>query len=64
LALIVQKYGGTSVADTGRIKAIARRVKREVEAGNRMVVVVSAMAGITDRLIGYADGICRRSERP
>ncbi len=57
LALIVQKYGGTSVADIGRIKAIARRVKREVEAGNRLVVVVSAMAGITDRLIGYADGI-------
>jgi aspartate kinase len=60
LALIVQKYGGTSVADTERIKAIARRVKREVEAGNRLLVVVSAMAGITDRLIGYADEICRR----
>lgn len=60
LALIVQKYGGTSVADTERIKAIAGRVKREVAAGNRLVVVVSAMAGITDRLIGYADEICRR----
>ena len=58
LALIVQKYGGTSVADTERIKAIAGRVKREVEAGNRLVVVVSAMAGITDRLIGYAGEIC------
>jgi len=58
MALIVQKYGGTSVADVERTKAVAQRVKREVEAGNRLVVVVSAMAGITDRLIGYVDEVC------
>jgi len=49
--LIVQKYGGTSVGSISRIKAVARRVVRTVEQGNRVVVVVSAMAGETDKLI-------------
>ena len=47
---IVQKFGGTSVADVERIRRVAQRVKREVDAGNEVAVVVSAMAGETDRL--------------
>ncbi|MCL4455900.1 MAG: aspartate kinase [Nitrospirae bacterium] len=52
--LIVQKYGGTSVANVERIKAVADRVSRTAKQGNKMVVVVSAMAGETDKLIGLA----------
>ncbi len=48
---IVMKFGGTSMAGTERIRAVAARVKREVDAGNQIAVVVSAMAGETDRLI-------------
>jgi len=48
---IVQKYGGTSVADIGRIRAVARRVKAEIEAGDEVAVVVSAMAGATNSLV-------------
>jgi aspartate kinase len=51
LALIVQKYGGTSVANTERIKAVAERVVSTVKEGNKVIVVVSAMAGETDKLI-------------
>lgn len=51
---IVQKFGGTSVADVERIKVAALRVKREVDAGNEVVVAVSAMAGVTDELDGHA----------
>ena len=49
--IIVQKYGGTSVKDTERIGIVAERVKRTVEQGKRVAVVVSAMAGETNRLI-------------
>ncbi len=52
--VIVQKYGGTSVGSVERIKAVAERVKRNVEAGHRVVVVVSAMSGETDGLIALA----------
>jgi aspartate kinase len=52
--LIVQKYGGTSVAGTERIKAVAARAVRCRKEGNDVVVIVSAMAGETDRLIGEA----------
>jgi len=52
--LIVQKYGGTSVSNIERIKAVAERVSNTVKAGNKVVVVVSAMAGETDKLIGLA----------
>ena len=52
MALIVQKFGGTSVADLNRIRNAAARVKRAVEAGDRVAVVVSAMAGETNRLAG------------
>jgi aspartate kinase len=49
LALIVQKYGGTSVADTDRIKMVAQRVVSAVSKGDKVIVVVSAMAGETDK---------------
>jgi aspartate kinase len=55
VALIVQKYGGTSVGSIERIKAVASRVGRAREAGNRVVVVVSAMAGETNRLFKLAE---------
>lgn len=54
MALIVQKYGGTSVATTDRIKAVADRVARYHRNGDQIVVVVSAMSGVTDKLIGMA----------
>jgi aspartate kinase len=52
--LIVQKYGGTSVANVERIKAVAERVSKTVKEGHKVVVVVSAMAGETDKLINLA----------
>jgi aspartate kinase len=57
VALIVQKYGGTSVGNVERIKNVATRVVRTVEQGNKVVVVVSAMSGETDKLIGLANQI-------
>ena len=57
MARIVQKFGGTSVADIERIKAVARRVKREVDAGNEVAVVVSAMAGATNQLVGWTNAM-------
>ena len=54
MALIVQKFGGTSVADVARIKNVAKRVISEKQNGNDLVVVVSAMAGVTDKLASYA----------
>src|SRR5690242_8701105 len=53
MARIVQKFGGTSVADVERIKRGAHRVKREVDSGNEVAVVVSAMAGATNRLVDW-----------
>jgi aspartate kinase len=53
MARIVMKFGGTSMAGIERIRNVAARVKREVEAGNEVAVVVSAMAGETDRLVGF-----------
>jgi aspartate kinase len=54
MALIVQKFGGTSVGDVERIQNVARRVARAHEAGNRVAVVVSAMAGETNALVALA----------
>ena len=54
MALIVQKYGGTSVGSAERIKAVAARIIKRVEAGDRLVVVVSAMGHTTDELIALA----------
>ncbi|MDQ1228718.1 MULTISPECIES: aspartate kinase [unclassified Sphingomonas] len=53
MARIVMKFGGTSMAGIERIRNVAARVKREVEAGHEVAVVVSAMAGETDRLVGF-----------
>jgi aspartate kinase len=57
MALIVQKYGGTSVGTVERIQNVANRVKKARDAGNQVVVVVSAMSGETNRLIGLANDI-------
>ena len=53
MSLVVMKFGGTSVADLNCMRNAARRVKAEIDAGNRAVVAVSAMAGVTNKLIGY-----------
>jgi aspartate kinase len=50
---LVMKFGGTSVADVERIRNVARHVEREVKAGHQVAVVVSAMAGTTDKLVGW-----------
>ena len=57
MARIVQKFGGTSVADVERIKAVATRVKAEIDLGNQVAVVVSAMAGVTNQLVRHVDGL-------
>ncbi len=57
MALIVQKYGGSSVADADRIKAVRDRIKRTVDAGNQVVVVVSAMGKTTDGLVAIAQSV-------
>jgi aspartate kinase len=59
MARIVQKFGGTSVADVARIKSVAQRVKREVDAGNQVAVVVSAMAGVTNQLVAWTSETSR-----
>ncbi|MCR0982523.1 aspartate kinase [Roseomonas populi] len=53
MARIVMKFGGTSVADLDRIRNVANRVKREVEAGHEVAVVVSAMSGVTNQLVKW-----------
>ncbi len=53
MALVVQKFGGTSVADLERLRAVARRVKAAYQAGDKLAVVVSAMAGTTDQLVKW-----------
>lgn len=57
MARIVQKFGGTSVADTERIRIVAEKVKREVDQGNEVAVVLSAMSGVTNQLVGYVEDI-------
>src|SRR5690348_1451471 len=51
MPIIVQKFGGTSVADLDRIRNVARKVKKEVDLGHKVAVVVSAMSGVTDQLV-------------
>jgi len=53
MATVVMKFGGTSVANIERIQNVARHVKREVDAGNKVAVVVSAMAGVTNQLVSW-----------
>src|SRR6202041_1784639 len=55
MARLVMKFGGTSVADIDRIRNVARHVKREVDAGHEVAVVVSAMAGTTNQLIEWSE---------
>ena len=57
MALIVQKYGGTSVGTTDRIKLIAEKIKKSCSSGDKLVVVVSAMSGETNRLVSLSDAI-------
>ena len=64
MALIVQKFGGTSVADITRIKAVAETVKRERDAGHQVAVVLSAMSGVTDQLVGYVAEAGGRNNSP
>ena len=63
MALIVQKYGGTSVADAGKIKNVARRIAETKDAGNHVVVVVSAMGATTDKLIELANRLSDKPDR-
>ena len=63
MALIVQKYGGTSVGSVDRIQAVAERVQATVEAGNSVVVVVSAMGKPTDSLVKLASEISTQPSR-
>src|SRR5262249_28689342 len=57
MSRLVMKFGGTSVADLDCIRNVATRVKREVEAANEVAVVVSAMAGVTNQLVAYCQGL-------
>jgi aspartate kinase len=62
LPLIVQKYGGTSVGNIERIKNVAKKIKKAVDAGNKVVVVSSAMSGETDRLLGLTRELSSRPD--
>src|SRR4051812_31925237 len=62
MALIVQKYGGTSVGDTDRIKNVAARIKVARDEGHQLVVVVSARAGVTNELIARAKAVNPRPD--
>ncbi|MBE9607714.1 aspartate kinase [Acetobacteraceae bacterium H6797] len=57
MARIVMKFGGTSVGDLDRIRNVAKRVKREVDAGHEVAVVVSAMSGVTNQLVKYCQDL-------
>jgi aspartate kinase len=56
MAILVMKFGGTSVADLARIENAARKVRAEVERGYQVIVIVSAMSGETNKLVGYVEG--------
>lgn len=58
MALVVQKYGGTSMGTIERIRNVAKRVAKTYDAGNDMVVVVSAMSGETNKLVALANEVC------
>src|ERR1700686_5267864 len=59
MARLVMKFGGTSVADIDRIRNVAHHVKREVDAGHEVAVVVSAMSGTTDELVAWCEAALR-----
>ncbi|MEI9888387.1 MAG: hypothetical protein WDN08_18175 [Rhizomicrobium sp.] len=59
MAKIAMKFGGTSVADLDRIRHVATLVKKERDRGNQVAVVVSAMAGETNKLVAWCNDIAR-----
>ena len=59
MSLIVQKFGGTSVGDIARIKNVALKVKSELDLGNKVIVVVSAMSGVTNQLVDYCNQVSK-----
>ena len=63
MGLIVQKYGGTSVADLDKIRNVAERVAKTYDKGNDVVVVLSAMAGVTDSIVEMADKVTCTPDR-
>jgi aspartate kinase len=63
MSLIVQKFGGTSVANLERIQYVAKRIAKTYDQGNDVVVILSAMAGITDSLINMADDITEEPDK-
>ena len=63
MGLIVQKYGGTSVGDLDRIRNVARRIAKTRDQGNRVVLILSAMSGVTDQLIGMTKKITETPEK-
>ena len=63
MSLIVQKFGGTSVANPERIRNVAKRVAKKYDQGDDVVVILSAMAGITDNLIDLAQGVTEEPDR-
>ena len=63
MARLVMKFGGTSVADMDRIAHVAARVKREVDAGHQVAVVVSAMAGTTNQLVAWTNQAAKMPDR-
>ena len=64
MSLIVQKYGGTSVGTPERIINVARKIIESRDAGNQVVAVVSAMAGVTNRLIELAEQVTGENKHP
>ncbi len=62
MARLVMKFGGTSVADIDRIRNAAHHVKREVDAGHEVAVVVSAMSGVTDQLVGWCNAALKKRQ--
>ena len=63
MGLIVQKYGGTSVADMEKIRNVANRIIHAYKKGDKLVVILSAMAGVTDNLIKLAEGVTKNPDR-
>lgn len=61
--LIVQKFGGTSVGDISRIKNVAKKVKKELDCNNKVIVVVSAMSGVTNQLVDYCNQVSNLMEQ-
>ena len=64
MALFVLKFGGTSVANLARLEHVAKVIHQEIINGNQVAVVVSAMAGITDQMVGYCQALCPNEQTP